>query len=744
MLGLVREKQIGGEGQALPITSKKEFLEIVGQTAHREMVARVRNAKTKEEKDKWKNPKCQLSMHWCMAVEEAMKLTEVKKFVNQVFYDGDHLTDQGTTAEELKQKMIALQPETGQRYGDISLSTNGVHGVFPYHPEWGSYLENIEHWDKVFGVHHDEFCETPRKGCFIPNVEDIFILEDALFEDLQEVPYEQLVPPSQQKAQPEQQADITVAEATEEDLRKFDHCVEAAHLQADSLDEFGHRHDNLMDILNAGVCKFLNKEKLMACLAVRMPSFINTKDCNRILNKWYDDYEMDLRPRSKSEKDFIDSLHTESEEKPSVRNTIAPESPKKLPRVIELALEPFPNEFHQWLTLESLTLLGMLAMRFRTLYVDNREIAPNLFFSLIGESGSGKSFMNDMLNMFFKDTIIPHDDAEWDKASENQQQRSSKDKDKPKKYIPKLYIGESMSQASMQAIMKELGQDIMLLNYEEADGLFGMKKSAWSDISVLLRKGFDSAPKRKWVYSDETANGNVVMRCSVILTGTPKAVLRRLFDNTEDGLMRRFMVAMVKGKNEIKIPKLNPLSAEKQAEFDRLVCDLWNKTQAIEGTQRIALPKTTQLVVDWMEEHNILLQDGELTEGEADLTHRIGLFMMKASLALVALYGKETKEILDLVRWVGDFTYHQLCQLFAMRIQKDKETARELMNEKADKRQTVLPVLQAMPQVFSKQEFIEERKRQGQSTDVKKQLQRYCKKGLIVKMENGFYEKKQV
>ena len=47
MLGLVREKQIGGEGQALPITSKKEFLEIVGQTAHREMVARVRNAKTK-------------------------------------------------------------------------------------------------------------------------------------------------------------------------------------------------------------------------------------------------------------------------------------------------------------------------------------------------------------------------------------------------------------------------------------------------------------------------------------------------------------------------------------------------------------------------------------------------------------------------------------------------------------------------------------------------------------------------
>ena len=44
--------------------------------------------------------------------------------------------------------------------------------------------------------------------------------------------------------------------------------------------------------------------------------------------------------------------------------------------------------------------------------------------------------------------------------------------------------------------------------------------------------------------------------------------------------------------------------------------------------------------------------DGLITEAEADLSHRVGQHMMRASIPFVALYGAEQLEMLQYIRYV--------------------------------------------------------------------------------------------
>ena len=63
----------------------------------------------------------------------------------------------------------------------------------------------------------------------------------------------------------------------------------------------------------------------------------------------------------------------------------------------------------------------------------------------------------------------------------------------------------------------------------------------------------------------------------------------------------------------------------------------------------------------------------------------------------------------------------------------------EEMLKQVDKRVTAEPILKLMPELFTIQQFRQERIKQGQSADVKILLSRYCKKGKIQRLERGVY-----
>jgi hypothetical protein len=115
--------------------------------------------------------------------------------------------------------------------------------------------------------------------------------------------------------------------------------------------------------------------------------------------------------------------------------------------------------------------------------------------------------------------------------------------------------------------------------------------------------------------------------------------------------------------------------------------------------------------------------------------------LQRAAIPFVALNEEEQKEVIDLVRWLGDFAYYNICYIFASRVAQDMKESEQMLQQRIDARVTAEPLLSLMPDIFTMQQFREERIRLGQSSDVKMLLSRYCKSGKIERMGRGVYRK---
>ena len=157
--------------------------------------------------------------------------------------------------------------------------------------------------------------------------------------------------------------------------------------------------------------------------------------------------------------------------------------------------------------------------------------------------------------------------------------------------------------------------------------------------------------------------------------------------------------------------------------------------------QLLDLPLTTKAIENWFDELEVRYNDGLLTDAEADLSHRCGEFMMRAAIPFVALYGKETREIVGFAKWVGDYAHYTMCRLFGHSVQQNIESAHQLINECKDHRKTAEPILNLLPETFSLKQFKEAREKQGQSSNIKSLIHLYVKKGKLVKVGKGQYKK---
>ena len=175
---------------------------------------------------------------------------------------------------------------------------------------------------------------------------------------------------------------------------------------------------------------------------------------------------------------------------------------------------------------------------------------------------------------------------------------------------------------------------------------------------------------------------------------------------------------------------------------DNALMELYQKDVALgDEVQILDLPLTTKAIGQWFDELEMRYNDGLLTDAEADLSHRCGEFMMRAAIPLVALYGKESAEIVAFARWVGDFAHYTMCRLFGHSVQKNIESANQLINKCKDHRKTAEPILSIMPETFSLKQFKEIREKNGQNTNVRAILHHYVKCGKLERLDRGMYRK---
>lgn len=159
------------------------------------------------------------------------------------------------------------------------------------------------------------------------------------------------------------------------------------------------------------------------------------------------------------------------------------------------------------------------------------------------------------------------------------------------------------------------------------------------------------------------------------------------------------------------------------------------------STLTLEMPLTRKVIEKWYDDLEVRYNNGEVTEAEADLSARVGEHMMRAAIPLVVLEGRESKEMLEFIRWVGDVAYYNLCWIFGHNVQKNLDEAKELMGSHRDLRKTAEPILDKLPRIFTIKQMTEVRLQLGQSENCRMLLKRYVDAGKLKRIGIGVFEK---
>lgn len=761
-----------GKKVCIPIKTRAEYYKLRDADFNRKCVEKARNGETYTTRSgDQKSYKTILEQfnYSCYPNEDGT-LKGTTKPADSVGMDIDlcvpEQLPEGVTKEKwIQDEILNISKNILDKKEEIGLllcersATKGLHIVFRRDVSLDQE-GNLKRVSDVLGVPFDEAAKDITRVFFTPTSADILYIAEGLFSRGEGGGSCKDSKGGKQPKQTDRNLNVPISEKAEKaNLIAFELCVKEAGLNSDALDVWGERnwHKNLMSVLSAGLAKLMSREQAFAVVAEKLPNYSQYDDCKALINYFYDNYNTAFMPPAVREinakAQYMAKQGTLSEDDKEMAELMegwdAPKLPEKLPPLVELLVSNYDKRFKEMLCLSALPVMAALASHFRAVYLNGRMIGPQTYVAVIGGSGSGKGNCTALYKDMIENTLAAHDALEWEKVKANQEERDKKAnaKEKPSKYHPKLRLFETASKSSILELQTNLGKNGMLLGqFSEVDGLSNAAKTAYSDISVLLRKGWDMDMHRQFYMSEASCNTHVQMSISLLMAGTVKAMLERLFseNNREGGLMQRCIPVLVPTeKRTFRPPRQNFLTAEERLECDRMLIDLYQKDMALGDEVKILdLPMTTKVIEDWFDELEVRYNDGFLTDAEADLSHRCGEFMMRTAIPLVALYGEETKDIVNFALWVGEFAHYTMCRLFGRSVQQNLESAYQLIKQSADGRKTAEPILNQLPEVFTLKQFKEMRLKNGQSANVKCLLHSYVKKGKLKRVGKGQYKKR--
>ena len=758
-----------GRKVCVPITKKEEYIALRDSKYNADCVEKARKGETFTTRSgEQKSYKVNLvQFNYSCYPNEDGTLKGTTKPADSVGMDVDFNEAEIGKIPEVVERILAKKDEIGLLMLERS-ATKGLHLVFRRKPEL-SQEGNLRWASEMLGVPFDEAAKDITRVFFTPTAKDILFIDEEMFDRTPQPPEGERVyrhetvrgksmAPLEQKSVSKNHPLGGQGVPLSENLIAFDLCVKEAGLNPDALDVFGEHnwHKNLMAVMSAGLAKLMSREQAFAVVAEKLPNYSQYDDCKALINYFYDNYltvYMNTKVREINAKSQQLARQEMSEDDKEMAELMegwdAPKLPEKLPPLVELLVSNYDKRFREMLCLSALPVMAALASHFRAQYLNGRVIGPQTYVAVIGGSGSGKGNCSALFKDMIEGNLAQHDALEWEKVKANQEERDKKAnaKEKPAKYHPKLRLFETASKSSILELQTNLGKNGMLLGqFSEVDGLSNAAKTAYSDITVLLRKGWDMDMHRQFYMSEASCNTHVQMSISLLMAGTVKAMLERLFseNNREGGLMQRCIPVLVPTeKRTFRPPRQNFLTAEECRKRDNALLELYNKDIALgDEVQLLDLPLTTKAIENWFDELEVRYNDGLLTDAEADLSHRCGEFMMRTAIPLVALYGEETREIVDFARWVGEYAHYTMCRIFGHSVQKELASAHEMLAHTLDGRKTAEPILKQLPDTFTLEQFKEQRLKNGQSANVRMILHRYLKAGKIERVDKKVYRKK--
>ncbi len=398
-------------------------------------------------------------------------------------------------------------------------------------------------------------------------------------------------------------------------------------------------------------------------------------------------------------------------------------------------LSLLPPDFREAGLLALLPILGTLASRVRGRYVDGELHSPSFITTITAEQASGKSFARYFVQLLLE-PIAKQDAAyrEMERIYARERRKAKTVKDEPDE--PETCIRIVPPNISVAKLLYRLykAKGLHLFTFAEELDTFTKSNSAgvWSDKSDIYRVSFDNSQYgRDFVCDDSSTMVNVYY--NLLSLGTPLQ-RQRFFGDVEDGLVSRTCFARLPdqfGAKFVSFGKLTP-SAE------RSVMACVQRLMAFGG--EVDMHFLFPAVEEWLEEQRKLA----VLEGcraRDTLRRRASVIAFRAVMMVVPLYklrsGGSTDCLIDFYKSLADLVLREQLNFAGDKLNQLLERDAELQL-RTQRRQPLL--FGQLPEIFGKSDLDAILQKTQMRTPARQFIYNWLRHGFV-KKQGGLYKK---
>ncbi|MBR6853613.1 MAG: DUF3987 domain-containing protein [Prevotella sp.] len=376
------------------------------------------------------------------------------------------------------------------------------------------------------------------------------------------------------------------------------------------MDIWGERnwHSNLMAVLSVGVGKLMKREQLFAVVAERLKNYSQTKDCENLINYFYDNYsaekgymnaglrEINAKAQQLADGDEceMDDVETEDE---SLSNLNSKFSIKRLPQGVKDSVNAAGPTLAMPMITAICPCIGALATGVK-LDVHGQMRGLNLISYIAGDFASGKGSIDPVVDTWMSevravDDMYKQQEAEYrakKKAAKNQKTQPEEPK------LPVRFITFNTTVANLAERLANVEGKHAFSFTPEADVVAQKWKSSMSDFSVMLRQSYDGSRYDREARSADAVNVHIEhLLWNVTMCGTPDA-LYRVVTNYTDGFLSRIALAQTPDNTYAQLEDKPYVLTMKQTERIQQIAHL---LPLMNG--EVVLPKLEAKGREWLE-----------------------------------------------------------------------------------------------------------------------------------------------
>lgn len=420
----------------------------------------------------------------------------------------------------------------------------------------------------------------------------------------------------------------------------------------------------------------------------------------------------------------------------------------RLPRMLQLIVKPFPEEFRPAVLVMALPLLGTLATAVRATYLDGVEMSLTFFTCLRAQQAGGKSFARrliDRLLCFLLDEDAVGRVAERKYMEARQAQKNAKQQPEDPRPVIRVLPPTISNAALFKRLDNARGRHCFLFS-EEIDSLSKARKTAFSQKDDLFRLAFDNAMAGNDVLHTDSWCTMVNVYLNLLICGTPHAV-SRYFNDVENGLVSRVCFCTIPDLLGAPIPRIASLTKREDAELDIAIRRLMDEgSESEDGRAYYDTPRLRKAVNRWLEEKRLEFLESQENPALEILRRRAGVIGFRAGvLAMLLCDHKETQVALDFATWVASYVLEQQLMLFGDQMNELLRSDPTLYGMPYGQRfGAVKKLFCTLPEEFTTDQLLAARRAAGMSGNVGMVISRWIRNDMLERIDKNLFRKLEV